>query len=110
MVMKVYTISVTVPAGSTRTRLSYLTTPAGVRRTLRELRAYFSNTSGVQIYLYWETEYIAQINAEVWNKYGIPYSFDLDIPAGTGIYIEGASTASTNTTVILELVVEETRT
>jgi hypothetical protein len=109
MVTKVYTLNVTVPAGAKRTRLSYLTTPAGIRRTLRELRAYFSNTSGVQIYLYWETEYIAQINAEVWNKYPIPYSFDLEIPAGTGVYIEGASTATTDTTVILELVVEETR-
>ena len=109
MVVKVYTISVTVPAGAKRTRLGYLTTPAGVRRTLRELRAYFSNASGVQLFLYWETEYIAQLNAEVWNKYPIPYSFDLEIPAGTGLYIEGASTATTDTTVILELVAEETR-
>jgi hypothetical protein len=109
MVVKTYVKTVTAKANTTWTRLDSLTTPAGMRRILRELRLYFSATSGVQIRLYWETEYITQITAEVWNKYPIPYSFDLEIPPGTSLFIEGANSTSSDATVTLELIVEETR-
>ena len=109
MVVKIYTKTVTVGANTSYTRLDQLVTPTGVRRTLRELRLYFSATSGVKIRLLWETEHIAEITAEAWNKYPIPYSFDLEIPAGTGIYIEGANSTASAATVILEFIVEETR-
>ena len=109
MVMKTYVKTVTTKANTTWTRLDSLTTPAGVRRTLRELRLHFSATSGVRIRLLWETEYIAEITAEVWNKYPIPYSFDLEIPAGTALFIEGANNTASDAVITLEFIVEETR-
>jgi len=109
MVMKVYVRTVTLGANTSYTRLDALVTPTGVRRILRELRLYFSATSGLKLRLLWETEFIAEITSEVWNKYPIPYSFDLEIPAGTGLYIEGANSTSSTATVTLEFIVEETR-
>jgi hypothetical protein len=109
MVIKVYRKTVTISANTSWTRLDYLNTPTGYRRVLRELRAYWSATSGAYLRLYWETEFVAELAPEVWNKYTIPYSFDLEVPAGTSIYIEGMNSTASAITVTLEFIVEETR-
>ena len=108
MTVKSYTLSFTIPASSTWTRLATLTTPAGVTRKALELRVYFSANAGASIRYYVETEYIGQVNAEVWNKYIIPYSVDVTIPSGKTFAVEGANSNSTAVTVIVELVVDET--
>jgi hypothetical protein len=107
MVIKVYRKTVTIPANAAWTRLDYLNTPTGVRRRLVELRAYWSATSGAALRLYWETEFVAELTPEVWNKYAIPYSFDLEVPAGTSIFIEGTNSTASAVTVTLEFIVDE---
>jgi hypothetical protein len=109
MTIKVYRKTYTVTASSTWTRQSdALSTPTGYNRILRELRLYFSATSGVAVRIYVETELIAEITAEVWNKYMLPYYFDVQVPAGKSIYFETSNANASNVTVIAECVVEET--
>ena len=107
MTVKVYTVSYTIPAGASWTRLQSLSTPTGYTRTVRELRIYFSAASGAAIRIFFETEFVAEINAEVWNKYMLPYFMDLVVPAGRTVYFEGKNSGANPVTVILELVVEE---
>jgi hypothetical protein len=106
--VKSYTLSFTISASSTWSRLATLTTPAGVTRKALELRVYFSASSGASIRYYVETEYIGQINAETWNKYIIPYPIDITIPAGKTFAVEGANSNASAVTVIIELIVDET--
>ena len=108
MTMKVYPVTFTIAAGAGWTRLASLPTPTGYSRVLRELRLYFGATSGVKIRLYFETEPIAEISAEVWNKYILPYYFDTSVSAGKSLYFEGANSTASAVTVIAECVVEET--
>ena len=109
MVIKVYRKTVTIKANTSWTRLDSLNTPTGFHRRLVELRAHWSATSGAALRLYWEIEFIAELTPEVWNKYPIPYSFDVEVPAGTSIFIEGMNSTASDVTVILEFVVDERR-
>jgi len=107
MVVKVYKVTYTIPAGAGWTRFQSLSTPTGYTRTVRELRIYFSAASGAAIRIYYETEFIAEVSAEVWNKYALPYYMDLVVPAGRSLYFEGQNSGTSPVTVIIEVVVEE---
>jgi len=109
MTIKSYVLTFSVPASTSWARYATLTTPAGITRTVREIRLHFSATSGVQLRFYWETEYLSGIVAEVWNKYPIPYSADWAIPAGTSLHVEAANSTASAATVIIEIIVEEAR-
>ena len=109
MVMKSYVLEFSIPANSPWARYASLFTPAGISRTVREVRIWFGATSGARIRFYWETEYLFEVTAEVWNKYIIPYEVDWAIPAGTGIFVEGANSTASAVAVKIELIVEEVR-
>lgn len=109
MTIKVYRKTFTINASSTWTRQSdALSTPAGYNRTLREVRLYFSASSNTYLRLYVENEMIAEISAEVWNKYMLPYYFDTQIPAGKSLYFETSNSNSSSVTLTVECIVEET--
>jgi hypothetical protein len=109
MTIKVYRKTFTIKASSTWARQSEsLPTPAGYSRVLREVRLYFSASANASVRLYVENEMIAEISAEVWNKYQIPYFLDAQIPAGKALYFETANANTTNVTLTVECVVEET--
>ncbi|MCI4409221.1 MAG: hypothetical protein JHC26_09025 [Thermofilum sp.] len=109
MTIKVYRKTFTINASSTWTRQSdSLPTPAGYNRVLREVRLSFSATSNAYLRLYVENEMIAEISAEVWNKYMLPYYFDTQIPTGKSLYFETSNSNSSNVTLTVECIVEET--
>jgi len=111
MTIKVYRKTFTIPASSTWSRQSdSLPTPAGYNRILREVRLYFSVGSGAYLRLYVENEIIAEISAEVWNKYQLPYFLDTHIPAGKALYFETSNSNTTSVTLTVECIVEETTT
>jgi len=109
MVMKSYVLEFTIPANSPWARYAALFTPAGLSRVVREIRIWFSLIPGPRIRFYWETEYLFEIVGEVWNNYMLPYSADWSVPAGTGLFVEGANSANSPCTVKIELIVEEAR-
>ncbi|MEM3895566.1 hypothetical protein [Thermofilum sp.] len=109
MTIKVYRKTFTISPSSTWTRQSdSLPTPAGYNRVLREVRLYFSGASNAYVRLYVENEMVAEISAEVWNKYQLPYFLDAQIPAGKALYFETSNSNTSSVTLTVECIVEET--
>ena len=108
MVLKVYKLSGTIAAGSSWSEIDKLTTPTGVTRRVKEIRVYFSAVGNVKIRLYHMTEYLAEIDSRVNDYLKLPYPADVEIRAGEWLTLEGSNSESSDVTVIVELIVDET--
>ena len=108
MAIKVYTLSGTIAAGAAETQLDEMTTPSGFKRALQEVRVYTSQTTGVKVRLYKETDYMAEYNAETNNLIKLPYTTTEEFGPGTRLRMTASNSGASDSDVIVEVIVDET--
>ena len=108
MARKVYTLEGTAVASSAETQLDSITTPTGFKRTIQEIRVYSSQTSGVKIRLYKETDYLCEIASEELNLTKLPYPVTEEIGPGTQLRLTASNSGSSDSVIKVAVIVEET--
>lgn len=109
MAVKVYVLRGTIAAGAAETELDKMTVPQGVTRTIQEIRVYTSQTSDVKIRLYKGTDYLCEITSEVNNTLKLPYPITEELGPGDELRLTASNAGSSDSEVIVEVIVEETR-
>jgi len=108
MVLKTYRVEFTATASTAWKKYADLVTPSGKTRRFRELRIYFSSVGDVQVRIYYETEFIVEIDSRVWNEYKLPLPLDVEVVGGLRLNIEANNNTSSNITIVIEFIVDET--
>jgi hypothetical protein len=110
MVIRVYTLSGTVPAGASNYEVDKKVTITGVTRTLQEVRFYCSLPDDTFIQLMLGTDPIYNFEAKVNDVYKLPYPGNLLWPAGGELRLVCTNRNSTTaSTVKVEVIVEEAK-
>lgn len=108
MAIKVYVLEGTAVASSSETQIDEFTVPSGFRRTIQEIRVFTSQTTGVKVRLYKETDYLCEITSEVNDKYHLPYPIAEELGPGTRLRLTASNSGASDSDVKVEVVVEET--
>ena len=110
MVLKVYNLKGTVTKGSVNTYIASLVTPAGVTRTMQEVRYYCSLPADVEAQLLLSTEVIYDLEGQVNDTYKLPYPANLTLREGDELRLVCTNrNTTTDATIKVELIVEETK-
>ena len=108
MARKVYVLEGTAVANSSETQLDTITTPTGFKRTIQEIRVYSSQTTGVKVRLYKETDYLCEVTAEGNNLLKLPYPVTEEIGPGTQLRLTASNSGASDSDVKVEVIVDET--
>jgi len=108
MTVKTIVLRGTAKAVSSETQLDKRAVPAKTSWKLIELRPYCSATSGVTVYLNKGTFRLNELTAEDINTYKLPVPADCALDAGDELVLTAANSASSDATVIVTVVLDET--
>jgi hypothetical protein len=110
MVLMTYVLMGSVAAGAVNSEIDKLACPAGVTRTIQEVRYYCSLPADTRVQLLLGTEVIYTFEAQVNDYYKLPYPGNLKMTTGDELRLVCTNrNTTTASTVKVEIVVEETR-
>ncbi len=106
--IKTVILNGTVSASSAETKIAEDYVPAKKKWRILELRFYTDASSDVDMYLYARTTQLYHAKAEILNLYKLPLPGNVDLDESTPVILNAANSDTSNHTVMVELVVDET--